>query len=262
MGLHIFGEKGENAALIQQLPSKNALPKYFKAFNVGWLSAATAVNEFAINGSPEHLIYSFYLPKKGRYRDAKKIVEGATECLQGSGVTISQELNKAKVEYAATSIVLGSYLPFETGVKAGDVLAVTGTLGAAGAAQVALAKKIWTPARNQLLSRAVKPPLRLKEIRVLREHAHAIELIKTGLSVDAHSMAPENTRVVLHDSIPIDRPVAEVSEETEINAIYFANNAPDYEVLAAIDSKKFGQAQAELRKIGCRLTAIGEFTLT
>ncbi len=259
MSLHVFGE---NAALLQQVPSKNSLPKYFKAFDTGWLSAAIAVNEFAINGVPKHLIYSFYLPKKGRYRDSKKMLEGASACLQNSGVAVSQEFSKTKVEYAATSIVLGSYSPFEACVKAGDVLAVTGTLGAAGAAQVALAKKNWTPARNHLLYRAVKPPQRIKEILLLREqHAHAIALIKTGLAIDANALAPENTRAVVNEkNIPIDRAVMEVSEETEINAIYFANNAPDYEVLAALEPKKFGQAQAELRKNNCRLTAIGEFT--
>ena len=103
-------------------------------------------------------------------------------------------------------------IPGRSGARPGDVLVVTGPLGAAGAAF-----------RRQAF---VRPPMRLSEGKELAQHAHAMLDLSDGLAVDAaHIAARSHCRVVVElERVPL-------SDGAELQDLGFGE---DYELLAAV----------------------------
>ena len=103
-------------------------------------------------------------------------------------------------------------MPGRAGARRGDLLVVTGPLGAAGAAFRG--------------GGYVRPPLRLDEGRVLAATAHALTDISDGLAVDAaHIAARSAVRIVLDlDAVPL-APGATVED---------VGFGEDFELLAAV----------------------------
>jgi thiamine-monophosphate kinase len=103
-------------------------------------------------------------------------------------------------------------VPGRGGARPGDVLVVTGPLGAAGAAFRA--------------RRYVRPPLRLEEGRALASTAHALTDISDGIAVDAGNVAARSgCRCV------IDLERVPLAESATVEDLGFGE---DYELLAAV----------------------------
>ena len=113
---------------------------------------------------------------------------------------------------SVTAIGRSPLVPGRGGARPGDVLVVTGPLGAAGAAF-----------RDGRLAR---PPIRLDEGRMLAGHAHALLDISDGLAVDAGHIAERSgCRVVVElDRVPL-------APGATIDDLGFGE---DYELLAAV----------------------------
>jgi thiamine-monophosphate kinase len=110
---------------------------------------------------------------------------------------------------SVTAIGRSDRVPGRTGARPGDVLVVTGPLGAAGDAF--------------LEERYVRPPLRLAEGRRLAAVAHAMLDLSDGIGVDAGHMARRSgCRLVIDlDAVPIAGTVDDLAF------------GEDYELLAA-----------------------------
>jgi thiamine-monophosphate kinase len=104
-------------------------------------------------------------------------------------------------------------VPGRDGARPGDLLVVTGPLGAAGAAF-----------RRQAY---VRPPLRLEEGRLLAKTAHALVDISDGIAVDAgHVARRSGVRCV----IDLERvPLAEGATLADVGF------GEDFELLAAVE---------------------------
>jgi thiamine-monophosphate kinase len=112
-----------------------------------------------------------------------------------------------------TALGASERMPGRGGAKPGDLLVVTGPLGAAGAAF-----------RQQ---RYAPPPLRLDEGRVLGATAHALLDISDGIAVDAGHLARRSgVRCVIDlDAVPL-------AEGATLEDVGFGE---DFELLAAVD---------------------------
>jgi thiamine-monophosphate kinase len=112
-----------------------------------------------------------------------------------------------------TALGASERVPGRAGARPGDLLVVTGPLGAAGAAF-----------RD---GRYIRPPLRLDEGRELARHAHAMLDVSDGIGADAaHLAARSGCRVVLDvERIPL-APGATVDD---------LSFGEDYELLAAVE---------------------------
>jgi thiamine-monophosphate kinase len=124
------------------------------------------------------------------------------------GDTSRSELTMLSV----TALGRSERVPGRAGAQAGDLLVVTGPLGAAGAAF-----------RNGRLAR---PPLRLAEGKELGLTAHAMLDVSDGLAVDAGHIAERSgVRCV------IDLEHVPLAEGAELDDVGFGE---DYELLAAV----------------------------
>ena len=144
----------------------------------------------------------------------------------------------------AIAIQVHGFVPNEayltrSGAKAGDILAVTGTLGDAGAALELLSKVGLDECEAFLLDRYYMPTPRVAEGLVLRSLASSCIDISDGLLADAlHMAAKSDVKLNLDvESLPLSKALKIVKQE---RAAEFAMNAgDDYELLFSISEKNW-----------------------
>lgn len=180
--------------------------------DLGWRAAAVNLSDLAASGAePEALLVTLALPETTLADDVYELYEGIaeTEVPVVGGDTSAAPLTVLGV----TAVGRAERVPGRSGAQPGDLLVVTGPLGAAGAAF-----------RNEGY---VRPPLRLAEGKRLARAAHAMLDISDGIGVDAAHLA---LRSGVRCVIDLDRvPLAPGATQDDLGF------GEDYELLAAVE---------------------------
>jgi thiamine-monophosphate kinase len=141
---------------------------------LGFRAAAVNVSDLAASGAePLALIVSLGLPADTRVEDVLELYEGLNEA--GVPVRGGDTTRAHAVLLSVTALGRASRVPGRAGARPGDLLVVTGPLGAAGAAFRA--------------GRLARPPLRIEEGRRLAAVATAMLDVSDGLAPDAGHLA-------------------------------------------------------------------------
>ncbi len=180
--------------------------------DLGFRAAAVNLSDLAASGAdPEALIVTLAAPGDTKLADVLELYGGMaeTEVPVIGGDTTDAE----KLMLSVTAVGRSRRVPGRAGAQPGDVVVVTGPLGAAGAAF-----------RER---RFVRPPLRLAEGRELAERAHAMIDLSDGLAVDAaHIARRSGCRVEIElERVPL-------ADGATIDDLAFGE---DYELLAAVE---------------------------
>ena len=178
--------------------------------DLGWRAAAVNLSDLAASGAePVGLVVSLAAPGETNVDDVLELYEGIAETgvpVVGGDTTRSEQLM-----LSVTALGRSERVPGRSGARPGDLLVVTGPLGAAGAAF-----------RN---GGYVRPPLRLAEGRRLATVASAMLDLSDGLSQDAgHIAARSGVRCV------IDLDLVPLADGATAEDLGFGE---DYELLAA-----------------------------
>lgn len=177
---------------------------------LGFRAAAVNLSDLAASGAePEALLVTLAAPEDTELEDVLELYNGLNEAgvpVVGGDTTRAQQLS-----LSVTAVGRSARVPGRGGARAGDVVLVTGALGAAGAAF-----------REQ---RHARPPLRLREGRLLATTAHALIDISDGLAVDAGHVA---RRSVCRIELDLER--VPLAPGATIEDLAFGE---DYELLAA-----------------------------
>lgn len=179
---------------------------------LGFRAAAVNLSDLAAAGAtPDGLVVSLGAPGHTRLADVVELYEGLAE--PGVPVVGGDTVRADSLLVSVTAVGRSDRVPGRGGARAGDLLVVTGPLGAAGAAFRG--------------GGYVRPPLRLEEGRRLGAHAHAMLDLSDGIARDAgHLAARSGCRVVIEvERIPL-APGAAVDD------LAFGE---DYELLAAVE---------------------------
>lgn len=179
--------------------------------DLGWRAAAVNLSDLAASGAdPEGLVVTLAAPGDTSVEDILELYAGIAEAavpVVGGDTTRAEQLM-----LSVTAVGRSERIPGRAGARPGDVVVVTGPLGAAGAAF-----------RQGTFAR---PPLRLAEGKELAEHAHAMLDLSDGLAVDAaHIAARSGCRV----SIELER--VPLADGADLGDVGFGE---DYELLAAV----------------------------
>ncbi|HEX6699635.1 MAG TPA: thiamine-phosphate kinase [Gaiellaceae bacterium] len=179
--------------------------------DLGWRAAAVNLSDLAAAGADAHgLLVTLAASAETRLEDVLELYEGMAET--GVPVVGGDTTRADRLSLTVTALGRSSRVPGRSGARPGDVLVVTGPLGAAGAGF----------RRNAF----VRPPLRLVEGRELAARATAMLDVSDGLAVDAAHIAERSgCRLV----IDLDRvPLAEGAELADLGF------GEDFELLAAV----------------------------
>ena len=178
---------------------------------LGFRAAAVNLSDLAACGAePEGLVVTLAASPETVLDDVIALYEGLAE--PGVPVIGGDTSSADRLALSVTALGRSERVPGRGGARPGDVLVVTGSLGAAGAAF-----------REQ---RYVRPPLRLEQGRSLARTAHALTDISDGIAVDAGNVAARSgCRCV------IDLERVPLAEGATVDDLGFGE---DYELLAAV----------------------------
>ena len=178
--------------------------------DLGWRAAAVNLSDLAASGAePLGLVVSFAAPGTTRLDDVLELYEGIGET--GVPVVGGDTTSADALMLSVTAVGRSQRVPGRSGARPGDLLVVTGPLGAAGAAF-----------REQ---RFVRPPLRLDEGRRLARVANAMLDVSDGLARDASHLA---SRSGVRCAIDVER--IPLAPGATVDDLAFGE---DYELLAA-----------------------------
>ena len=193
-------------------------------FKLGWISwrdlgfraAAVNLSDLAASGAePDGLVVSLGLPEQTELEDVVELYEGIAET--GVPVLGGDTTAADRVYLSVTAVGRSERVPGRTGAKPGDLLVVTGPLGAAGAAF-----------RE---NRFVRPPVRIEEGQTLARTAHAMLDISDGLQRDLARIAERSGVRCL---VELER--VPLAEGAAVEDLGFGE---DYELLAAVPADAF-----------------------
>jgi thiamine-monophosphate kinase len=180
--------------------------------DLGWRAAAVNLSDLAASGAqPLGLIVTLAAPGDTDLDHVLELYEGLAETrvpVVGGDTTAADQLM-----LSVTAIGRADRVPGRAGAQVGDLVVVTGPLGASGAAF-----------REH---RFVRPPLRLAEGRELAGDAHAMIDVSDGLAVDANHVArTSGCRIEIElERVPL-------AEGATVGDLAFGE---DYELLAAVE---------------------------
>jgi thiamine-monophosphate kinase len=177
---------------------------------LGYRAAAVNLSDLAAAGAePEALLVTLAAPAETELDDVLELYAGLNE--PGVRIAGGDTTSAHRLMLAVTAVGRSERVPGRAGAQPGDLVVVTGPLGAAGAAF-----------RER---RHARPPLRLDEGRRLAAVAHAVTDISDGLAVDARHLAVRSGC-----RIELDLEHVPLAPGATVDDLCFGE---DYELLAA-----------------------------
>jgi thiamine-monophosphate kinase len=195
--------------------------------DLGYKAAAVNLSDLAALGAEaEGLLVGLGAPAEAEMEQVVELYEGLNEA--GVPVVGGDTTRTPSWFLSVTAFGTSERVPGRAGARPGDVLVVTGPLGASAAGRYVLEKEL--AGFDELVEAHRRPPLRLEEGKALARVAHAMVDLSDGIGSDAGRIAERSgCKVVLDvESIPRAPRIAEVAD------LPFWSFGEDYELLAAL----------------------------
>ena len=249
------------------ISGKTHIPKIMSPWQMGWFIVAINLSDVAAKGGkPLGFVLSMGLPRNTTDSFLKEIITGAESCVKKYDLSIVGGDTKESGDITLCGTVFGTvkkdYFMARKGCKPGDIVAVTGDLGRAGAAYYAIQHDIKD---KKILKGLLEPVPRVKAGRVLAEAKIVTSCmdISDGLSSSLYQLMELNDIgfEIDKEKIPISSSLKKLSKTYDLDVYdYAVHFGGDYELLLTIPSDKFEKAKKSLDSVGVSLTKIGHVT--
>ncbi|MBI5217054.1 MAG: thiamine-phosphate kinase [Ignavibacteriae bacterium] len=237
--------------------------------HLGWkLMAANLSDIAAMGGIPRYAVISLALPSKISVEMVEELYRGiAFACKEYSCILVGGDTVASVANMFLSVTLIGEAekekVAYRHGAKVGDVLCVTGTLGAAHAGLKILQreKERFISAGNaesfqpnlalytEVLERHLMPKPRLDISRILMEHVqvHSMIDISDGLASEVHRICKESKvgGKVYEHKIPLLEKTKSITDEFSERGIDYALfGGEDYELLFSISEDELEKLQS------------------
>ncbi|KAE8544268.1 thiamine-phosphate kinase [Marinobacter nauticus] len=235
-------------------------PSDYSPDYLGWRALAVAVSDLAAMGaSPVCFTLALTLPDANQGW-LKPFSEGLARASKAFGIALAggdTTRGPLTISIQVHGTVESGRALYRSGAKPGDLICVSGTLGAAGAALDYLAAAAPSPDQLALLSRYHFPQPRLSLGQQLAGRASSAIDISDGLLADLGHILDASGAGARIDTgrIPMMAELVALKGENARNLALGAGD--DYELCITIPPETFGTLDAS---VACQLTVIGEIT--
>jgi len=244
------------------------IPKTMTPWQIGWFVVAINLSDIAAKGGkPIGFLLSLGLPRDKNEDFLMDLINGAKACTSKYKTMIIGGDTKENVSITVCGTVLGiinkNNFMSRKGIKSGDIVAVTGSLGKAAAGFFCIENNLNMP---EIIKGLFEPNPKIMEgLSLAKEKIVTASMdISDGLSSSLYQLADFNNIgfEIIMEKIPLSNELVRLSKEyknldTYKNALHFGG---DYELLLTVNPKNFEIAQNCIKKIGGNLTEIGVAT--
>ncbi len=246
------------------------LPERTPWRDLGWKALAVNVSDVAaMGGTPDFALVTLALAADAQVEHVDELYQGLMEAAETFGVVIAGG-DIVRSPTTAISVALTGQAQVDANgeplvlrrnaAEAGDLLAVTGSLGGAAGGLRALREGAPDTAAHALIQRHLRPLARLREgSAALAAGIRCAVDVSDGLLQDLGHICQASRlgAVVWRDKVPIDTALAQLFEPEEALA-YAAAGGEDYELVFAGGQEQIEQVAGEAE---APVTIIGEVVI-
>ncbi|MCL7413930.1 MAG: thiamine-phosphate kinase [ANME-2 cluster archaeon] len=259
-------ELGEGRYLVSStdmLHEKTDFPKGITPWQVGWMSVAVNLSDIAAMGAkPIGIMMAMGLPPNTELDFIKELSEGMDACARQHGTCIIggdvDRHDELTIVGSALGLADDGYLVRRKGAQVGDLVCVTGELGAVGAAMDSLRNNL--EAYPYVMKKLYMPVPRIREGMALAQTGCLTSMmdISDGLALSLHDIGVASGVgfCINAASIPVHRTVREMADSESRLVEWSVYSGGDFELLFTIRAGCVERA----RKIA-DFTVIGEVTV-
>jgi len=219
----------------------------------------------AMGAEPLALIFSVGLPRELDVGFVRRIIRSmdSTACDYGAYVVGGDldESDDITIAGAAFGLASKGQLLTRSGAKPGDVIAVTGQLGAASAGLKILLERLPAKGYEKLIKTQLEPIARVREgMSLAKNGVRAAIDITDGLAANLWQMSRMSKAkfIINEEKVPVHPLVQKFAERHGFDVDDFAFfGGEDFELLFTVKSRNWKRVQLALRRIGTTATAIG-----
>lgn len=242
------------------------IPPGMTPFQIGWSVVAVNLSDIAAKGGrPLGLVTAFGLPRTASLDFVREVAEGMDSCAAEFGTSIIGGDTKEGKELTITGTALGTVskkdIMLRTGAEVGDIAAVTGTLGRAGAGYWSMRHRLGLKKAERAL---LEPYPRVGEGIALAKSGVATSCmdISDGLASSIYQMSSmtrlgfeiERARLPIADEVMTACRLMGRAALADEFSLYYGG---DYELLVTLRPGGFNRAHNALQRMGTALTPVG-----
>ena len=246
-------------------------------FHIGWKSLAANLSDVAaMGGVPRYALVTLCLPDDRAIEDVDAFCDGMVQLAERFGaLIIGGDLSGMPGPATVSITLIGEALPDRvirrTGAQVGDMICVTGDLGASDAGLRLLGHVRRHPGDGAWLKRYAvtvdkhrAPVPRVHEARILADSGavHAMIDISDGLSSDVRHMGHGVGISIDTGTLPITRETRDTARALDIVSTDLAlHSGEEFELLCSVDrTEASGLCRRVTEATGTPMTIIGEIT--
>ena len=246
--------------------TKAHIPKGMGPYDIGWSIIAVNLSDIAaMGGTPLGVVTAIGITRGHPIDFIEQMADGMNDCARRFGTSVVGGDTKEHEDLVLCGTAVGEVaknrILLRKGAKAGDLIAVTGSLGRAGAGFYSMKRALGLKEAEDALKR---PWPRVREGKALGESGFVTSCmdISDGLSTSIFELSRNSgmTYEIDYARIPKAKEVDLAFHDPERQRDLVLNFGDDFELLFTIEREHEGDLAKLSEQIECPLTVIGKVT--